>query len=683
MMTPPPASCFALLDDCHATAAQPSSRLYTGFVREHRCDDPAALDALWAGVECDMHAGLHAVVLADYEWGARLMQAGHERLDAQTGGALRVLMFDQLQRLSTDEVDGWLVRHEAEQALQTEAEQALSTEAEQALQVSPGADAAAPAPALTDPAPAGLIDITPSVDRNAFTDAIHRIHALIGEGETYQINYTYRLHFRSFGAPVSLYRRLRMRQPVGFGAFIALPATAGGGYVLSCSPELFLRHTQGKLEARPMKGTASRASAPEGDSEIARLLGEDAKNRAENLMIVDLLRNDLGRVARTGSVRVPKLFAIETYPTVFQMTSTVEAELAPGTPFPDLLRALFPCGSITGAPKHRSMQIIANLETTPRGLYTGSIGWIEPPNVSPEPGSPAPSCGDFCLSVAIRSITLDPPDECGLRTGRMGVGAGIVIDSRADEEFEECQLKARFLTELDPGFSLFETLFARSDRGIRHLDRHLDRLQASARALGFVFRRAPIIDTLVAQCASLSPGHDYRIRLALHKDGNTEVVVARLAALPSGPVALLPPDDSSTGAGGPLPADDPFIRHKTSLRRRYDAAIAAATGQGAFDQLFINRAGQITEGARSNVFALIDGQWITPPVGAGLLPGIMRGVLLDDPAWNAREAPLTLDDLRRADRIVLCNALRGPIDAVLCQPAAQHDRRTSPPDLGQ
>lgn len=639
MLTLPATDCFALLDDCNATLAQPSSRLYTGFVREHRCDDPAALDTALAAVAADMGNGLHAVVLADYEWGARLMQAGHAQLSSASRGALRVLMFEHLQTMSADAAGSWLAQREADE-----------------LALDPG-----------QPAPAGVIDIVPSVDREAFTEAIHRIHDYIREGETYQVNYTYRLSFRSFGAPVSLYRRLRARQPVGFGAFIGLPAASGGGYVLSCSPELFLRNTAGRLEARPMKGTAPRAREPEGDSEIARMLGEDVKNRAENLMIVDLLRNDLGRIARTGSVKVPKLFAIEPYSTVFQMTSSIEAELAPEAGFADVLRALFPCGSITGAPKHRTMQLIAELENTPRGLYTGSIGWIEPP------ASPNASCGDFCLSVAIRTLTLGAPAEHGLRPGAMGIGAGIVIDSRADEEFEECLLKARFLTGLDPGFCLFETLHARRDRGIRHLDRHLERLHASAEAFGFVFRRDLIIDALGAQCASLALDTDYRIRLALHMDGNIDIVVARLEPLPAGPVRILPPNPRSAVPTTTNTAPQhPFVAHKTTMRSTYDAAVADAMRQGAFDRLFVNAAGNITEGGRSNIFALIDGQWLTPPLSEGVLPGVMRGVLLDDPRWNAREADLTLADLRRADRLVVCNALRGPVDAIL-----EEDERTA------
>jgi para-aminobenzoate synthetase/4-amino-4-deoxychorismate lyase len=280
---------------------------------------------MWAPVDADLREGLHAVLLIDYEWGAKLLKAGHERLGNDDASALRVLMFRDLSRLSGAEVDDWLAGLE------------------------PGPVSAA-----------GVMDLVPSVDESAFTAAIARIHEAIAAGETYQVNYTFRLLGQAYGSPVALYRRLRGRQPVSYGALIALPARCGSvdavTHVLSCSPELFLRHEDALLTARPMKGTASRAQGAEGDSETARLLSIDVKNRAENVMIVDLLRNDLGRLAQVGSVKVAELFAIEPYNTLFQMTSTVQARLKPEVGFPEVLRAVFPCGSITGAPKHHTMQ---------------------------------------------------------------------------------------------------------------------------------------------------------------------------------------------------------------------------------------------------------------------------------------------------------------------------------------
>ncbi len=617
--------CFALLDDSAATAACPASRLYTAFQREIRCDDPAALEACWAEADRAIRAGAHALLLADYEWGARMLRAGHERIAPAAAGSLRVLLFGRLERLDAAGVADWLARREALESGEAAAE----------------------------PAPAGILELAPSVDRAEFQQAIGRIHEAITAGETYQVNYTYRLSFRSFGSPLALYRRMRARQPVGFGAFIALPPGDGPSHVLSCSPELFLRNDGGRLSARPMKGTASRARVAEGDSEIARMLADDTKNRAENLMIVDLLRNDLGRIAETGSVQVPALFSVEPYQTVFQMTSTIEARLPADTGFDALLRALFPCGSITGAPKHRTMQIIAELENAPRGLYTGSIGWIDAPERDA-------ACGDFCLSVAIRTVTLEARGE-GLAHGSMGIGAGITIDSRAEEEYEECVLKARFLTDLEPGYCLFETMHAVRDDGVRHLERHLARLAASARQLGFACDAGHIGEAVSSQARSLAADGPSRMRLALHRDGRFDLVVAPLDPLATdaqGRVGLLL-------AGEPVDGDDPFLRHKTTLRRRYDRAIRQAAARGAFDVLFVNRAGRLTEGARSNVFVKLDGRWFTPPLADGLLPGVMRGVLLDDPALAARERALTPADLDRAEAILLSNALRGAVPARL------------------
>jgi para-aminobenzoate synthetase/4-amino-4-deoxychorismate lyase len=623
---------FALLDDAGATQAHPSSRLYQDFAREHRCPDPQQLDAFWARVDDDLRTGLHAVLLADYEWGARLLRAGHEKLREQDS-QLRVMMFRQLQHLDRNQVDAWLAQQD-----------------DGAMQ----------------PTPAGLTALRPDVDQPRFERAIAAIHEAIRAGETYQVNYTYGSSFEAFGSPLALYRRLRARQPVAYGALIALPAPTGGAgdatrWVLSCSPELFLRHQRGLFTAKPMKGTARREPEPEGDSETARGLSLDVKNRAENLMIVDLLRNDLGRIARIGSVRVPELFTIEPYATVFQMTSTVQARVEPATRFPDVLRALFPCGSITGAPKHHTMQIIAGLEAAPRGLYTGAIGWID----APAEGSPkdaAPACGDFCLSVAIRTLMLQAPRSDGLAPGRLGVGAGIVLDSVAGDEFAECRLKARFASGLDPGFTLFETLRVRSrDTGVDHLGAHLARLQRSARALGFAFDEALVQRTLAHGIASLSGAGPWRLRLDLHKDGQAAIRGAPLAPLPAGPVGLLL-------AAAPLRDVPPALRaHKTSWRTGYDAALQAAEARGAFDTLFFNAEGQLTEGARSNVFVrLPGGGWATPPLAAGVLPGVMRGVLLADPAspvYGAQERPLGRADVLAARELIVCNALRGALPA--------------------
>jgi len=601
---------FALLDDA---TAQRKSRLYTGFVCEHRCEDPATLADTWAGVDADLQRGLHAVLLADYEWGEKLVLARTRSAAA----ALRVLMFQRLDHLTSEQVDNWL--------------------------------------AAQDGTPAsGVMQLQPSVDAAAFVDAIGRIHEAIAAGETYQVNYTYRLHGQAYGSPAGLYRALRRRQPVAYGALIPLPNSADGSWVVSCSPELFLRQEGGVLTARPMKGTAPRISEPESDSETARLLSLDTKNRAENLMIVDLLRNDLGRVACTGSVKVPALFAIEPYATLFQMTSTVQATLRPGVGWPELLRATFPCGSITGAPKHHTMELIAGLESTPRGLYCGAIGWLD--------AAPAGrSIGDFCLSVAIRTAVLGP-EQHGLRPLTLGIGAGIVQDSVAADEHRECQLKARFLTGLDPGFELFETLLHLPGRGLQHQGLHLARLAHSAAALGFVFDRGAALQALEEACAvvaaTVPSGVRVRVRLALAHGGRLTLSHAPLPPLASATVSLLLAEEA-------LPAANPLAAHKTTLRAHYDAGVSAAERAGAFDSLFFTADGHLAEGGRSSVFVRLGGRWYTPPLSDGALPGVMRGLLLASPVWAASERCLTRADLQRAKALVVCNALRGVLPARL------------------
>ena len=584
---------FALLDDCDSTAERRSSRLYASFVREWSCHDAAKLEDVCASVRQDLRDGLHAVVLADYEFGRNLQLA-------QPGNAaLRFLLFRECALLSREEADQWLATNDN---------------------------------GLVDrPSVAGVANIESSVTPDAFEQAIAGVQAALQAGDSYQINYTFRLAFNVFGSTVALYRRLRERQPVRYGALIALP---DGRDVLSCSPELFVERSGDVLRARPMKGTAPRSADPEW-------LRLDPKNRAENVMIVDLLRNDMSRVAVTGSVRVPHLFSVEAYKSVWQMTSTVEARLRPRTTFADILRALLPCGSITGAPKHRTMQLIDALESTPRGIYTGAIGWLDERD-------------DFCLSVPIRTLEI----ERG--RGKMGIGAGIVLDSIAADEFEECQLKARFLTGSDPGFQLFETTFATKKDGIRHWDRHLARLASSAEWCGFPLDRRALQSRIDETCAGFEKDAPYRLRIALAKTGEINVTSAPLAPLVAPTVNVLLASEYGFAQRS---SDDPLLKHKTTSREEYDRAWHEAERQGAFDMLFVNERGELTEGGRSNVFLKLDGQWKTPPLDAGLLPGVMRGVLLEE--LQAEESTLTPDDLNRAEALMICNALRGAVTARL------------------
>jgi para-aminobenzoate synthetase/4-amino-4-deoxychorismate lyase len=584
---------FALLDDCDSTAERRSSRLYASFLHERSCHDAAQLDEVCASVEADLHDGLHAVVLADYEFGRNLQLA-------QPGdAALRFLLFRECTLLSRDEANQWLASRDNGVAEQ--------------------------------PSVAGVANIEASVSRDAYEQAIAAVQEALHAGDSYQINYTFRLAFDVFGSIVGLYRRLRERQPVRYGALIALP---DGRDVLSCSPELFIQRQGDVLRARPMKGTAPRSADPEW-------LRLDPKNRAENVMIVDLLRNDMSRVAVTGSVQVPRLFSVEPYKSVWQMTSTVEARLLPNTTFADILRALLPCGSITGAPKHKTMQLIDALESTPRGIYTGAIGWLE-------------KSRDFCLSVPIRTL------EIQHGRGKMGVGGGIVLDSVAADEFEECQLKARFLTGSDPGFDLFETTFATKEQGIRHWDRHLSRLETSARWCGFPLDQTLLQKRVDETCVGFEAKVGYRLRIALGKSGEITVTSARLAPLAAPTIDVLLASEHGFAARS---ADDPLLRHKTTSREEYDRAWREAESLGAFDMLFFNERGELTEGGRSNVFVRLNGRWSTPPLDAGLLPGVMRGVLIEE--LDAEERTLTREDLDHAEALIICNALRGAVPARL------------------
>jgi para-aminobenzoate synthetase/4-amino-4-deoxychorismate lyase len=640
---------FALLDDCDATAARRSSRLYTGFVHERVCADAAQLEAVCDIVAADIRGGLHAVMLADYEFGRTLLDIRAVRSPkTQRGNAtLRFLLFERCDKHSSEEVDAWLAEDDEGAA---------------------------------EPSVAGTANVRASVNPAQFNAAIDAIHAALCAGDSYQVNYTYRLNFDVFGSPTAFYRRLRARQPVPFGALIALP---GDNWVLSCSPELFVEKQGERLRARPMKGTAPRSEDPVAYRGTAEFLGNDPKNRAENVMIVDLLRNDLSRVAQTGSVKVPALFAVEPYASVWQMTSTVEAALRPGTSFAGILRALFPCGSITGAPKHRTMQLIDELESTPRGLYTGAIGWLDAPSddathagakgpladateAPKAPAAPTTSnespCGDFCLSVAIRTLTLKRSEQTGGLKGEMGIGAGIVLDSVAADEYAECKLKARFLTGAEPGFELFETMYATREEGVRHLPRHLERLSSSAAAFGFKLDDINAIRAqIAAKCATLPTQTPYRMRLSLSNDGTVQIIAAVLTPLADSMVGVLLGPDLAFPA---TEAGDPLLRHKTTRRADYDRGWREAEAKGAFDTLFFNERGELTEGGRSNVFVKLAGRWWTPPLASGVLPGVMRSVLLEEASdLQAAEKVLTQADVLNAEALLMCNALRGALPA--------------------
>lgn len=484
-----------------------------------------------------------------------------------------------------------------------------------------------------------------------YTLRIARIHEWIRAGDVYQLNFTAPLKFASPASAAALYASLRARQPVDYGAFLHWQP---GRHILSFSPELFFRIDSDtrRIVTRPMKGTARRGLTTREDREIADWLRSDAKNRSENVMIVDLVRNDLGRVARTGSVNVEELFAIERYPTLWQMTSTVSAELRSDTGLYEIFRALFPCGSVTGAPKVRAMQLIAELEDAPRGVYTGALGFF--------------SQRQTIFNVAIRTLELD-----GAR-GTMGVGGGIVIDSDPAEEFRECLLKAEFLigsatasatklpeqsTDQFPRqfsppepFSLIETMLWDSSYPL--LESHLDRLTDSAEYFDFPCDRAGVKAALEARGREFAVGASHKVRLLLHDDGVLEITDELLVPTVANRIGRVRIATERTN-----PADR-MLYHKTTHRPLYASAFEQATRDGFDDALFLNLRGEVTEGAISNVFVVKDGRWVTPPVESGLLAGVYRRHLLETRP-EIEERVLFIDDLRGADAVYLANAVRG------------------------
>jgi para-aminobenzoate synthetase/4-amino-4-deoxychorismate lyase len=489
-----------------------------------------------------------------------------------------------------------------------------------------------------------LRDVRPEDDEAAWAAGVAAVHAALIAGDAYQVNLTTGFTCR-VGDLRDAYRALSAAQSVAYGALLDTGEVA----LASASPELFVRAqaSDGALHllARPMKGTAPRGADAAADALAAAALRADPKNRAENVMIVDLLRNDLGRVARPGSVRTTRLLDVERYRRVLQMTSTVEADAPADVPLSALLSALFPCGSITGAPKRRTMQLIADLERRPRGAYTGAIGFALP--------TAQGHLREAVFSVAIRTLEV----RGGL--GRLGVGAGIVIDSDAAAEYAEVRAKARFLTDPDRPLGLFETLRWQGGRAPRW-DAHLERLAASAAHLGVPLAPAAAGAAVAAAVAVAGGGRDptvgteavLRVRLDLHEDGRCTAV-----ARPHADDAPGAPPVAVALAAVRVRSDDPARRHKTLDRAAYDAASAWAAAHGLADVVFLNEHGRLAEGAISTVFVREDdGVWRTPPVAEGALPGVLRAALLAD--GTAREGIVTEADLRERP-LALGNALRG------------------------
>lgn len=478
--------------------------------------------------------------------------------------------------------------------------------------------------------PARMGPLDPQVSTGGYARAFAAVVEAIRAGDIYQANLTFPLAGSWSGDALALYAAIRDKAGAGYGGVV----WDGSHWLLSFSPELFFALQGREATVKPMKGTAPRGRTGEEDSTLRHALATNPKDRAENLMIVDLMRNDLSRVAEAGSVRVTAPFAVETYPTVHQMVSTVRATLRDGMGAGELVSALFPCGSITGAPKIRAMELIHETERDARGPYCGAIGRID-------------ATGDAAFNVAIRTLRLDPA------AGRavMGVGSAVVADSDCLGEWRECVIKGNFLRQSAASSDLIETMAFDPARGIPLLELHLERMKQSAVELGFSFDRHAVRNQIQALCFEIDAPS--RLRLMLSRGGAVALEAGPLpAAMELARCAVLPL---------PVASGDFRLRHKTSDRGFYEAALRVAKGAGADEALLIRDDGLLTEGSFTNLFVKRDGQFLTPPLGLGLLPGVLRRSLIEE--GRAVEADLQLDDLTNG--FFIGNALRGLIPARL------------------
>jgi para-aminobenzoate synthetase/4-amino-4-deoxychorismate lyase len=559
-------------------------------------------------------------VLLEFEGGARLYRSPAEVVEARRPEDVR----PALDRLRGRHSAGF-VAYEAGHALEPKLAP-LAIEAEAGgppllwFGLFDGWEEIAPDRLLPDPAGAWAARPRPLVERPAHEAAIDRALEHILAGDIYQANLTFQSAVATAGHPLALYAAIRPRARAGWGGVVF----TGLHWLLSFSPELFFTLEAGRVTARPMKGTAAAGSDPEA-------LRSDPKQRSENLMIVDLLRNDLSRLSKPGTVKVPALFEVETYPTVLQMTSTVTGELEDGYGGVDLLGTIFPCGSVTGAPKIRAMEIIAALEGERRGPYTGSIGRLAPD-------------GEAEFNVAIRTMVL----KCGGTAARLGLGSGIVADSVAADEWRECLAKGEFVATCRR-FDLIETMRFDPREGLYELDRHLARMKRSADAFGFAFDRHHARNEL--QAATFFLREARKLRLLLSSSGALAIESRPLPAAAEGPVEV---------ALAPLPVEpeDFRLRHKTSDRGFYDEAREAA---GTFEVAFVDREGFLTEGSFTSLFVERGGRLLTPPLERGLLPGVLREVLIEE--GRAEAADLRAEDLEGG--FFVGNAVRGLMAARL------------------
>jgi para-aminobenzoate synthetase/4-amino-4-deoxychorismate lyase len=604
--TPALAEGFVLLDN--STSLEAVSELFEHPVEIIRADAPEEVDAALAALISGISRGLYAAGFFSYELGYLLEPRLASLLPEQRKMPLLWFgLYTTPREMTGAEVQEWLN------------EEAIGTPT--------------------------LGELAHSWDSASYLKRFEEVQNNIKSGDIYQLNLTFKAKFNLQGSPLALYRDLRLKQRVAYAGLV----DTGDVTILSASPELFIKQEGRVIETRPMKGTAPRAGTLEADAEVRTVLSKDVKNRAENLMIVDLMRNDLGRIADLGSVSVTDLFTVETFKTLHQMTSGVRAELKPGIGIVDILKAIFPPGSITGAPKIRAMELIRELETEPRGVYCGAIGRFSPD-------------GTTLLNVAIRTTVIDRKGA-----GEMGIGSGIVADSDGVKEYAECLLKMKFLTDPVRRFELIETMLYEPGKGIWLRGYHLARLAASAAYFGFVFDARKVRDA-VDGATRAHAGERLRVRLLLDEDGIVTITMSPQP--PSAADAVMRYVVSDTR----LNSSDLFLYHKTTRRELYDREWKHyADTLGADEVIYLNENGELAEGSRTSIFIERDGKLLTPRLAAGVLPGTLRAALIDE--GRAVEARLTIQDLNGATEIYLGNSVRGLVRAEPLVPRLSVDNR--------
>ncbi len=591
---------FVLLDN--STRLDAVSTLFEHPVEIIRADRPDQVAAALEAIQSGLKSGLHAAGFFAYELGYILEPRLAALLPAvRSVPLLWVGLYRKPRLMSSADVQSWLT-----------------------------------AEAIGD---ASLGDVRHTWDSEAYLERFKKVQENIRAGDIYQLNLTFKAKFMLQGSPLALYRDLRLKQRVAYGGLV----DTGEVTILSASPELFIEQHGQVIATRPMKGTAPRAGTEDGDRDVRHSLSADIKSRAENLMIVDLMRNDIGRIAELGSVSVTDLFTVETFRTLHQMTSGVRAILQQNIGLEDLLKAIFPPGSITGAPKIRAMELIRTLETEARGVYCGAIGQISPD-------------GNSLFNVAIRTAVVDRHGQ-----GEMGIGSGIVADSQGSKEYAECLLKMKFLIDPVQRFDLIETLLYEHGQGFWLLPYHLKRLSASAAYFGFIYDEGHVRKALY-EAVKVANGQRLRVRLLLDEDGKITVTATPLASKTSeNPMRYVISDTR-------LSPSDLFLFHKTTRRELYDKEWKHfSDALGSDEVIYLNTRGELTEGSRTSIFVERDGTLLTPPTTAGLLPGTLRASLIDE--GRAVECVLRPEDLADADAVFLGNSVRGLTRAVPLIPA--------------